>query len=272
MKVFVPTSAIIISFLLCFSTAQSGNAYFNWEAEKDGKETSLQKAAAEGNVAKIKQLLAKGADVNEHGRTRETPLMFAAKHNHLAAVRLLLQRKANLNITTSYGKNTALVFAAAHARTEIVKALLDAGADPSITPDLSPMGNGDALTMAQGAGKRENAELIEKALSRYEEEGQAQLAAKNGLARLLYDNPNMDLTKLNNEQQQFLKTCNKTELKIIRNVIFARYNYDFDTEWLIAYYATHFEKYKPVTKHITLTDIDKKNIGVILELEKRKNR
>lgn len=274
---------IVIALLLfSFSTAQAGLAYFYWEAEIDNANTRLQKAAVDGDVSKMESLLSPnsaidrlmsiGIDVNEHDRTVVTPLMFAARHDKLEAVRLLLRHNADPNITTSYGNNTALVFAAAHARPEIVQALLDAGADPSIQPDSTTMGNGDALAMALEAGKKENAEIIRKALSENRIVIREQLTYKEGLVRLMFENPGTDLDHLSIDQRNFLHTCNTKELQVIRNAIFARQNYAFDTDWLTQYYTKHFDVYKPVSKDIKLSDIDKKNINTLLALEKEKKR
>ena len=272
----------IALFLFSLSIAEAGVAYFHWEAEIDNAKTTLQKAAANGDVAKIESLLSPsgaidrimsiGVDVNEHNRTVVTPLMFAARHDHLEAVRILLQHKADPNITTSYGNNSALVFAAAHARPEIVRALLDAGADPSIQPDSTVMGNGDALAMALKAGKKENAEIIKKALSENRVIIREQLTYKDGLVRIMYENPGTDLDHLNYEQRKFLRTCNVQELQVIRNAIFARHNYIFNTDWLTEYYTKHFETYKPVTKDIKLSQVDKKNIGTLQKLENMKKK
>lgn len=63
-------------------------------------------------------LLAAGADVNVLNRpTRSTPLHLAAQLNHMAAIELLLQHKANLHLRDAYGFS-AYDYAARHANNQ----------------------------------------------------------------------------------------------------------------------------------------------------------
>ncbi|HAN17027.1 MAG: hypothetical protein A2X13_02340 [Bacteroidetes bacterium GWC2_33_15] len=72
-----------------------------------------------------------------------------------------------------------------------------------------------------------------------------------------------------------LKSLEKLELGILRNLIFAKYNYDFTTEFYQAYFNL-FEFYSSIDKRNTrtknvndkLTEIDKANIALIKEIEK----
>lgn len=71
--------------------------------------------------------------------------------------------------------------------------------------------------------------------------------------------------------ERYLWGKSKEELRIMRNEIFARYGYIFKSQDL----KTYFEKqkwYKPLSENVEdkLTEIDKKNIALILEYEKSK--
>jgi ankyrin len=118
-------------------------------------QTPLMWAAAKNNVGAIGALAAGGAQVNARttdGRpakaagvsenaydnsttappaTGFTPLLFAVRAGHLAAVRALLDAGANVNDTISDGES-ALVLAAANARWDVADLLLDRGADPNL--------------------------------------------------------------------------------------------------------------------------------------------
>jgi ankyrin repeat protein len=124
-------------------------------------QTALMWAAAQGNEAAIAILVEAGADVKalSHGPSRSdskgsepsapqlnsalsrdysrrgridayTPLLFAARAGHTAAVRALLDAGAGVNETGPDGAS-ALVIAAINAHWELGAFLLDRGADPN---------------------------------------------------------------------------------------------------------------------------------------------
>jgi len=100
-------------------------------------------AAVKGNdIATITMLVEAGEDVNQvDAQTSESPLMAAAENGNLAAVKLLLAKGANVNAASPYeplqvhnrsaafGGFTPLLLAATYGPPGVVKALLDAGAD-----------------------------------------------------------------------------------------------------------------------------------------------
>ncbi|MCX5841580.1 MAG: ankyrin repeat domain-containing protein [Deltaproteobacteria bacterium] len=89
----------------------------------------LHDAASKGDTRTAKELLDKGANVDE-GLSR-TPLMSAASKGHLEFVKLLVERGANVNAVYRPGRmsRTPLAFAAMNGHKEIVKYLVDKGAD-----------------------------------------------------------------------------------------------------------------------------------------------
>ncbi|MFN8572150.1 MAG: ankyrin repeat domain-containing protein [Gemmatimonadaceae bacterium] len=99
-------------------------------AQGDGM-TALHWAADRGDSAMTSELLR--AKANVQARTRigsYTPLHIASRTGNPAVVRALLAAHSDVKATTASGA-TALHFAAAAGNAEVVKALLDRGADPN---------------------------------------------------------------------------------------------------------------------------------------------
>jgi ankyrin repeat protein len=98
--------------------------------------TPLGLAAFFGHLDAVKVLLERGADVNlkPPSRFANTALDAAVAGDHGAVVKTLLAARADPN-PRSEGNYTPLHKAAAHGNSEIVRLLLDAGADPTATRD-----------------------------------------------------------------------------------------------------------------------------------------
>ena len=93
--------------------------------------SSLMAAVREGDVDRVKELIAEGGNVNARNEHGETALMAAAQHGHTVCIDQLLQSNAQLNITDTEG-NTALVHAILDRKVECVKKLITAGANANI--------------------------------------------------------------------------------------------------------------------------------------------
>lgn len=118
------TNACTVLFLL-LGTACSAHSSLD--------ENSIVTAARAGDAAAIRQLAAKGADVNSPaGENEWTPLMHAIHKNQLASVNALLDAHADVNRGGPHGE-TALMMAAGYGYTDIVQALLRRGANPALT-------------------------------------------------------------------------------------------------------------------------------------------
>lgn len=111
-------------------------------------------AARSGDAAKLKALLAAGADHAAADEAGETALMLAAHHGHVGAVQVLLAAGADVNATSPQGW-TAIAKAAYNGEAErgyveVVEMLADAGANLDariffgITPLMLAAGGGDA--------------------------------------------------------------------------------------------------------------------------------
>jgi hypothetical protein len=117
-------------------------------AESPGS-TPLGIAARRGHVEVIEALLAAGADPDRRDDTgnRWTPLVHAVHKHQNAAVRALLDGGAKVDETMGC-RATALMFAAAYGNAEVVRELLARGADPY----LEACDGATALANAAGGG------------------------------------------------------------------------------------------------------------------------
>ena len=121
------------------------------------RQAFLVYSALNGNISRMKLLLALGADANElECQTAYclTPLVAAASANQSAAVQMLIARGADVNKKLKRGQ-TALMIASFHGDTEMVKLLIASGAD--VNADYE----GDtALSWAKQKGHQDVAKLL----------------------------------------------------------------------------------------------------------------
>jgi len=87
-------------------------------------------AAREGDTARISELIAAGADVNQRGGVNDwTPLMHAVHKNQIAAVRALIEAGADINATAgARGRDTAVRLAMVQDHPEVAALLREHGA------------------------------------------------------------------------------------------------------------------------------------------------
>jgi hypothetical protein len=101
-------------------------------ATGSASDVDIHGAAASGDVAALKALIAAGSDLNAREASGgSSPLITAATFGQTEAATALIDAGADLDQQNNDG-STALLTAAFFCRTEIVEALLDAGADRSI--------------------------------------------------------------------------------------------------------------------------------------------
>ena len=92
---------------------------------------ALHEAAKKGDVVAITAALDTGADINEFD-VFATALYYAVNRQHLDAVRVLVERGADLNAGTKMG-SPPLMAAVARNKLEFITLLLAHGADPNLT-------------------------------------------------------------------------------------------------------------------------------------------
>ena len=97
-------------------------------ANRDGV-TPLWLASENGSARMIEKLIEAGADPNERQPNGETPLMMAARNGNLAALKFLVDHRANVNLKEDLRGTTALMWAAEQMHAEAVKLLVERGAD-----------------------------------------------------------------------------------------------------------------------------------------------
>ena len=143
----------------------------------------LREAARHGDLAAVKTLLAKGAEVNSATEFGATALIFAADSGHVEIVKALIDGGADVNLKDSTYGSTAIDWAAGKGYAPIVEILLAKGAtsvsdtlDAAIdkgytevakvvlaTGKLPKESLGAPLAMARRGGRTEIAELLVKA-------------------------------------------------------------------------------------------------------------
>lgn len=87
----------------------------------------LIKAAAEGNITKVRRAIETGVNINSFDEVGETALRAAVVRNHLEIVQLLIEAGADVNAVIQ--GMTVLHHAAMFSNSEIVQYLIRAGAD-----------------------------------------------------------------------------------------------------------------------------------------------
>ena len=109
---------------------------FDWRSPK------TYVAACNGDLDVLKALAHRDASIDEPnpfsgGCPGWRPIMIAAAEGKAEAVKILLEKGADPNVTNAKGR-TALMFAARYGYDSIVDDLLNAGAKPDITPPDGP--------------------------------------------------------------------------------------------------------------------------------------
>lgn len=145
----------------------------------------IRRAASAGDAAKVRQLLAAGADVNAANAYGGTALAFACDKGRTEVVKVLLENGANLETQDRFYKSKPLAWAVIKGHTEIARLLLEHGAQgesealsTAVATDsnakelvqmivargkVSPEDLGEALRTARQQQKTEIAAVLEAA-------------------------------------------------------------------------------------------------------------
>lgn len=97
------------------------------------KREQLHFAAQNGDVPRVKQLLAEGSAVNAFDELGKAPLHYAAEKSRLEIMQLLIAAAADVNAHDERQVgNTPLGEVAGNCSVEVARLLVNAGADPTI--------------------------------------------------------------------------------------------------------------------------------------------
>src|SRR4028118_1651109 len=88
----------------------------------------LFEAARRGDAATVKALLDRGVNVNTKFRYGATALSYASDKGHLEVVKLLIERKADVNVKDTFYNATPIIWAAQKGHAPVVEAPLAGGA------------------------------------------------------------------------------------------------------------------------------------------------
>lgn len=136
---------------------------------------ALVLAASTRDWAEVERLLKVGSDVNKQDRSGQSCLMWTAQWDNLKMVRLLLERRAAVDLKSNHGVS-ALMFAADSNARDIVRVLLTHKA----SPDEKSRHGMNALLLAAKNGAAQTIRVLL--------EGQADINAKGagGMTALMY--------------------------------------------------------------------------------------
>ncbi|MDY6985652.1 MAG: ankyrin repeat domain-containing protein [Candidatus Thermoplasmatota archaeon] len=147
-----PLTAFATYFALDYLTSNDDNGEGSNDRDDNGV-TPLMLAAAKGDVRRVRDLIAKGADVNARNKWGATALMYAVNHSGSVEVaKILIENGADVNARDNNGE-TALIDATDRGNREMVKLLLESGADVNARTN-------DGVTALTYATARRNRDLV----------------------------------------------------------------------------------------------------------------
>jgi ankyrin repeat protein len=225
-------------------------------------------ATRSGSYETVKLLLESGADVNKQPSpsTLESPTLQIAAGGGLAdLVKLLLDHGIKIDYTNYFEENTALVSAVVQGHADVAQLLIERGANLGKVTEVPYSGEITALEYAKKKGHRAAVEVVEAAL-RSDKYNRPKYSV-NSIIDKLYRDPAFDLSAQDKDLVQFLRKQTKETLRRVRNTIFARKNYQFDDPQLTDYFRKRFPSYKPTTLKYEMSEIDKRNIKYLKDIE-----
>ena len=140
-------------------------------------DAALLAAAQAGDIAKAKDALDAGANVNAANPYHVTPLLEAAGQGHLEMARFLIDRGAEIDYM-GMSEGSPLMLVAFMGQVEFIRIFVAAGANVNLA---LPAGGETALHMAAVAGKSAAASVLLDASA------DANLHVKSGVATSMFD-------------------------------------------------------------------------------------
>jgi ankyrin repeat protein len=133
---------------------------------KQALNEQLYEAARKGDVAEVKAVLDRGADVNAKFRYGATALFKAAERGHTEVVKLLIERGADVNVKDTFYGATAMTWALNKEHTGVIRAILAQSAEEAGDVLLTGVrgGNAELVTVALEAGGKLPAGTLTAAL------------------------------------------------------------------------------------------------------------
>jgi len=131
-----------------------------------GVET-LESAAVDGDSSAVKEIVRRGADINQRFGSRErTALQLAAAKGRIDAAEVLIKMGANIDLQDKNGA-TALTLAVENEQLDVVKLLISFGANPDIKNRDGRTALRVANRLNSGSSATGRLEKISEMLSRY---------------------------------------------------------------------------------------------------------
>ena len=147
--------AALLSLALLLSTIARA------QTAQNPLDQQLWDATRRGDAAAVRELIAKGANVNARWRYDQTPLFKAAERGDAEIVKILLDNKADPNVRDTFYGATPLYWATDKGHTEVVRALVSKGATGREDVLLTGVrtGNVEYVKIALGQGETAPATL-----------------------------------------------------------------------------------------------------------------
>lgn len=113
-------------------------------AEKQSS-PELHRAAKNGNVKMLNELLARGGEINARGPKGETPLMVAIESRQKECAQWLLSKGANPNLQDDNDRSAVSLAAGLHDDSSILDGVLKHGGNPNIVQRKSQLHDGSYI-------------------------------------------------------------------------------------------------------------------------------
>lgn len=304
-KIFPEFSVLLLWLaVLLLTLPSSPHAGEREELKRKGyvfSEEDYVKSAGKGDISALRMFLAAGMNINSVDEEGDTALTAAVRGNHRRALEFLLTQKADPNDTSGAADTAnppAFIHAAANGKLELVRLFLKYRADPNLNWEDGEA-SGNVLNAAVRSGKTEvvrvllehganpNAEIMDQVgMSAFAPSTALTVARKKGFAqieKLLLENGGEDripehilagsIDSLNRKlTREDFRDSKKSDLRIIRNTILAKYGYQFKSADLQKHFARFhwYRKGANKTAIAKLTGKDKANIELIRRMENRR--